>query len=78
MSLSSAQRKRLQRERDRLAGWSHLSMRVPTERLAEVRAFIASLPPPSPPNDPRQLDLLDRIEAELRGERDTRQDDLFQ
>lgn len=66
MSLSSAQRKRLQRERDRLAGWTHLSMRVPTERLDDVRAFIASLPQPSPPTDPRQLDLLSALEERLR------------
>jgi hypothetical protein len=67
MSLSPARRKSLQRQRDRVAGWSEITLKVAADRVEEVRAFAAALPPPQPPRDPRQLDLLQRIEEELAG-----------
>lgn len=67
MSLSAARRKSLQRQRDRVAGWSEVTVKVAAEHAEKVRAFAAALPPPHPPRDPRQLDLLQSIEAELAG-----------
>lgn len=68
MSLTPARRKQLQRERDRALGWVELTVKVAAERAVAVRDFAASLPPPEPPTDPRQLDLLAEIERELRGD----------
>lgn len=65
MSMSAAQKKRKQRERDRLLGWREITVRVGQEQVDAVRDFVAGLPPPEPPTDPRQLDLLDRIDEEL-------------
>ena len=65
MSLSPTRRKQLQRQRDQAAGWVEVTVKVAQEHADRVRAFAVSLPPPSPPTDPRQLDLLARIEAEM-------------
>ncbi len=66
--MTPAERKGLQRRRDRAAGWSEVSVRVGAEHADAVRAFAATLPPPAPPTDPRQLSLLDEIDRQLRGE----------
>ena len=58
--MTPAERKRLQRERDRIAGW------VAADQAQVLRDYAASLPLPLPPADPRQLELIDRIEDELR------------
>lgn len=65
MAMTAAQKKARQRERDRLKGWVHLTVKVGQEHAQAVKDFVASLPDPSPPHDPRQLDLIDRIEEEL-------------
>ena len=63
--MTTAQKKAKQRERDKLMGWREINLRVGQEHVEAVRAYVASLPPPEPPTDPRQLDLLDRIDQEL-------------
>lgn len=76
MSLTAARRKALQRQRDRSLGWVEVTVKVAADQAQAVRDFAASLPPPSLPTDPRQLDLIDRIEAEL-AEKDVDGPDLF-
>lgn len=77
MSLTPARRKQLQRERDRALGWTDVTVRIAAERVKELRDFAASLPPPSTPKDPRQMDLIERIERELREEGSGDQGNLF-
>jgi hypothetical protein len=61
---TAAQRKRSQRQRDKAVGWVDVTVRVPADHVQAVRDFAASLPPPSPPSDPRQIDLIERIDDE--------------
>lgn len=68
MGLTVAQRKAAQRRRDKLSGWSEVTVKVATEHVEAVRAFAASLPPPPHPTDPVQLDLLAQLDAELSGQ----------
>ena len=78
MPMTAREKKAKQRERDRLAGWREITLRVGQEHVEAVRAFAASLPDPEPPTDPRQLDLLDRIDDELAGgDESPDQPDLF-
>jgi len=70
--MTPAERKRVQRQRDRLAGWAEVAVKVDAERVEEVRAFVASLPPPPPPTDPAQLSMLDQLDAQLSGGDETR------
>lgn len=63
--MTPAERKRIQRARDRAAGWSEVTLKVAAERADEVRAFAASLAPPAPPTDPRQMSLLAALDAQL-------------
>ena len=63
--MTPTERKRLQRARDRAAGWTEVNVRIGIEQVDAVKAFAASLPPPSPPTDPRQLSLLDEIDRKL-------------
>lgn len=65
--LSQSERKRAQRERDRLNGWVEVTVKVSHAQAPHIRAYAASLPPPEPPTDPRQLDMLKEIEARLGG-----------
>jgi hypothetical protein len=67
MPMTSAQKKAKQRQRDRLLGWTEVTVKVAANRAQEVKDFAASLPLPTPPTDPDQLSLLDRIEQELAG-----------
>jgi len=67
--MSSTERKRVQRERDRLSGWVEVTVKVAHDQVAPLRAFAAALPPPEPPTDPRQLDLLEAIDEQLRIDR---------
>lgn len=62
-----ARRKKLQRDRDRALGWREVIVKVADDQVQAVRDFVACLPPPAPPSDARQMDLIDRIEAELEG-----------
>lgn len=68
MPMTHAEKKAKQRQRDRLRGWREITVRVGQEHVEAVRDFVASLPDPEPPTDPRQLDLLDRIQCEIDGE----------
>lgn len=73
----ASERKRLQRRRDRAAGWVEITMKVDERRVDEVREFVASLPPPSPPTDPNQMSLLKELDAQLCGDNDDRQPSLL-
>lgn len=57
-SLSPTERKKLQRQRDKALGWIEITVKVAAEHADAVRIFAAQLPPPRPPADPRQLDML--------------------
>lgn len=65
--MTPTERKRAQRKRDRLAGWNEVTLKVPADRIEELRAFVASLPPPPPPTDPAQLSMLVAIDLQLAG-----------
>lgn len=65
--MTPTERKRLQRARDKAAGWTEVNVRVSGEQADAVKAFAASLPPPPPPTDPAQLSLLDEIDKQLNG-----------
>jgi len=67
MGMTAAQRKFAQRRRDRVAGWSEVTVKVAAEHADAVKAFAASLPPPPSPTDPAQLDMLAALDAELAG-----------
>lgn len=66
-ALTSTQRKHLQRLRDRAAGWSEITVKVASEHAETVRSFAAQLPPPRPPADPRQLELLAQLDRQITG-----------
>lgn len=74
--MSPAERKKLQRQRDRALGWTEVTVKVAAENVQEVRDFAASLPSPQPPKDPRQLDMLAEIERKLK-EGNAVENDLF-
>lgn len=75
-ALSSTQRKRLQRQRDRALGWTEISVRIAREHTEVLRSFAATLPPPTPPKDPRQLDLIAQLESQLQSGT-SNQEELF-
>lgn len=66
--MTPAERKKAQRQRDRIAGWAEVTVKVDRERVQEVRDFAASLPAPPPPNDPAQLSMLEQLDAILAGD----------
>lgn len=63
--LSATDRKRLQRQRDKAAGWAEVSVKVAAEHAEDVRRYAAGLPAPTPPQDPRQLELLAYLDRQL-------------
>ena len=65
--MTPAQRKAAQRRRDRVAGWTEVTVKVAARQAEAVRAFAASLAPPEPLTDPAQLDLLAALDAALSG-----------
>lgn len=65
MAMDEKTKKAKQRQRWKAEGWVELRVRVAREHQQAVKDFAASLPSPSPPTDPRQLDLIARIDAEL-------------
>ena len=73
--MTPAERKRAQRQRDRLAGWTELIVKVANTRVNEVREFVASLPPPSPPQDPAQLSMLEALDKLLMVDEQTQTDE---
>ncbi|MDO5759039.1 MAG: hypothetical protein Q4P24_16530 [Rhodobacterales bacterium] len=66
--MTPAERKAAQRRRDRLAGWTEVTVRIDANQAEAVRTYAASLPPPAPPTDPAQLSLLDQLDAMLSGD----------
>ena len=46
--MTPTERKRIQRARDKAAGWAEVNLRVGQEHAEALRAFAASLPPPPP------------------------------
>lgn len=63
--MTPRERKRAQRQRDRLAGWIEVTVKVARDQAQEVRDFAASLPPPELPTDPNQLSLIDQLDREI-------------
>ncbi len=59
----AARRKREQRDRDRKRGLIKVEVWVAADQAQKVREFAGSLPVLASPKDPRQFDLVDRIEA---------------
>jgi hypothetical protein len=51
---SSTERTRRFRERSKADGWEIITLRVPSHRVEEARAFAKSLGEPLPPNNPAQ------------------------
>lgn len=60
--------KQLQRERDRILGWKEVTVKVAREYEAEIRRLAANMPGPRPLSDPRQLDMIAHIEAQIAGD----------
>ncbi len=58
-SLTASERKRLQRQRDKLLGWVEVSVKVPYTQVDELRAFVGCLGTPPAPVDTRELDMLE-------------------
>lgn len=65
--MTPAQRKSAQRQRDRLLGWSEITLKVSAEHVAHLREYAASLTPPPPLTDERQLSLLEQLDAQISG-----------
>lgn len=65
--MTPRERKRAQRQRDRLAGWIEVTVKVARDQAQEVRDFAASLPPPELPTDPNQLSLIDQLDRAMAG-----------
>lgn len=63
--MNTAERKKAQRQRDKINGWQEVTVRVSATQAQAVRDFAAGLPDPQPPTDPRQLDMLQQIERDL-------------
>ena len=70
--MTPTERKRIQRARDKAAGWSEVVVRVAAEHAEALRAFAATLPDPKPPTDPRQLSMLEALDRQLSGKADVR------
>lgn len=68
--MTPTERKRIQRARDKAAGWTEVNLRIAAEHAEALRAYAATLPPPKPPTDPRQLSMLEALDRQLRGEGD--------
>lgn len=51
---SAAERQRRKRERDAAAGWASVRVRVPAEKVDDLKAFAASLGEPAPRRLPGQ------------------------
>ena len=58
MAMTAAQKKAAQRARDARDGWTTVTVRVAVEQVEELRRIAATLPPPSPLVDPRQMSLI--------------------
>ena len=76
--MTPTERKRIQRARDKAAGWTEVNIRVGQEYAEALRDFAASLPPPASPTDPRQLDMLAELDRQLSGGREPSSPDSSQ
>ena len=65
--MTPAERKRTQRQRDKLMGYIEVTVKVAQEHAEQVREFAASLPEPRPPVDPNQISMLASLDAALLG-----------
>jgi hypothetical protein len=63
--MTMAERKAAQRERDRLAGWIEVKVKIAADQKEVLRDFARSLPPPPKPTDPEQLSLIQDLEDQL-------------
>lgn len=72
--MTPTERKAVQRRRDRLLGWAEVTVRIDRERAEDLRTYAAGLPPPRPPTDPDQLDMLAELDAALSGDSSPRPD----
>lgn len=54
---TAAERQRRKRQRDAAGGWASVRVRVPADKVDELKAFAASLGDPSPPVLPGQSTL---------------------
>lgn len=63
--MSAAERKRAQRERDKSHGYTEITVRVPADRVDEVRIYCAKLKPKRKVKRDvsQQLDIEDAIKA---------------
>lgn len=52
---SAAQKKARQRSEKRAAGYVEVSVWVAPDHVDSLRDFVASLPPPRPPENPNQM-----------------------
>lgn len=77
-AMTPTERKRIQRARDKAAGWTEVNIRVGQEYAEALRDFAASLPPPASPTDPRQLDMLAELDRQLSGGREPSSPDSSQ
>ena len=64
VAMTPAQKQARRRKKMNLLGYRQVNVWVAADRVEEVREFAASLPEPATPTDPRQLDLLAKIEAQ--------------
>jgi hypothetical protein len=65
--MTPSERKRAQRQRDKLLGWSEVSVKVSSAHVEAVRCYVAGLPDPVPPTDPNQLTLIAQLDAAIDG-----------
>lgn len=56
---TAAERKRLQRERDKSRGFVEITVRVPADRVQEAREWCGKLKPRRKPRDKSQSDLFE-------------------
>ena len=55
--MSAAERKRLQRARDKSLGYTEITVRVPEDRISEARSYCAKLKPKKRKRDVSQIDM---------------------
>lgn len=65
--MTPAERKRAQRQRDKLAGWVEVTVKVAADRAEDVRDYASTLPPPAAPTDPNQLSLIEQLDRAIDG-----------
>jgi hypothetical protein len=67
MALTAAERKRIQRQHDKILGYVEVTVKVGADYACDVRDFAAGLPKPRPPSDPNQISMLADLDAALSG-----------